>query len=102
MLLDPESVVLGTVAAFTGPPMFVHGFRDFRIRQLIQNTPTSRIRSMPMGLVEVTGAVEARSTVTAPFSGRSCVFWEVEIATRTRRGAWTTVHHNASGHPFYV
>jgi len=96
------------IAAFAGlglvggPVMFLHGFRDFRLRRLIQNTPTSRIRSMPMGLVEVAGSVEPRSSVIAPFSGRPCVFWEVDISTRTRRNGWTVVHRNVSGHPFYL
>src|SRR5690242_944442 len=102
MMFDPESVVVGSLALLAGPPMFVHGFRDFRIRQLIQNTPASRIRSMSMWLVEVNGTVEPRSTVTAPFSGRSCVFWQVEIATQSRRGVWNTVHRNSSGNPFYL
>lgn len=100
--MDAETAFLATAAALAGPVVFVHGFRDFRIRRLIQNTPTARIRSMPMGLVEVTGTVESRSTVSAPFSGRPCVFWEVDIATRTRRGGWTVVHRNASGNPFYL
>ncbi len=102
MMFDPESVVLGSAALLTGPGPFVHGFRDYRDRHLTQNTPTARIRSMPMGLVEVRGTIEARSTMAAPFSGRSCVFWEVEIATQSRRGVWTTVHRNASGHPFFL
>jgi hypothetical protein len=90
---------LGLIA---GPILFAHGFRDFRLRRLMQNTPTSRIRSMPMGLVEVSGLVEPRSAVIAPFSGRDCVFWELDIATRTRRSGWTVVHRNASGHPFFL
>ncbi len=101
-MFDPETAFVAAAATLAGPPIFVHGFRDFRLRRLIQNTPTARIRSMPMGLVEVTGTVEPRSTVSAPFSGRPCVFWEVDISTRTRRSGWAVVHRNASGHPFYL
>lgn len=90
---------LGVIA---GPILFAHGFRDFRLRRLMLNTPTSRIRSMPMGLVEVSGTVEPRSGVIAPFSGRDCVYWELDIATRSRRSGWAVVHRNASGHPFFL
>lgn len=99
--------VLSTAAVVAGPVLFIAGFRALRVRQLIQNTPTSRIRSMAMGLVELNGKVAARSRVVAPFSGRPCAYWEIEIATRTsnsRSGTrqWSTVHRNRSGHPFYL
>lgn len=100
-MVDLETGIGATVAAVAGPLLFAHGFRDLRLRRLIQNTPTAHIRSMPMGLVEISGSAEPRSTVEAPFSGRSCVFWEVDVSTRARNG-WVVVHRNASGHPFYV
>lgn len=83
--------------------MFARGFRDLRTRRLIRNTPTARIRSMAMGLVEVNGAVIARSRVRAPFSGRECAYWEVDISMRMgRRGGHRLVHRRSSGNPFHV
>ena len=90
-----------TASLIGGPAMFLHGFRTLRLKRLIQNTPTARIRSMAMGLVEVSGKVAPRSTVTAPFSGHACAYWEIDIAVRGRN-SWSTVHRNASGHPFFV
>jgi hypothetical protein len=72
------------------------------MQRLIQNTPTSRIRSMSMGFVEINGEASPRSQLMAPFSGRPCVCWQVDIATRSRRNAWQVVHHNASGNPFFL
>ena len=43
------------LALGAGPVLFWRGFRDLRTQRLIQNTPTARIRSMPMGLVEING-----------------------------------------------
>ncbi len=99
--------VLMTGITFGGPFLMIAGFRALRVQRLIQNTPTARIRSMAMGLVEVNGRVAGRSRVVAPFSGRPCVYWEIEIATRStnsRNGTrrWNTVHRNRSGHPFYL
>jgi E3 ubiquitin ligase len=90
------------LSMLAGPWLFWRSFRDLRTRRLIENTPTARIRSMAMGLVEVQGAVSPRSTCLAPFSGRECAFWQVEVATQGRRGVWTTMHRNQSGHPFYL
>src|SRR5262249_32599426 len=79
------------------------GFRDLRTRRLIRDTPTAHIRSMSMGLVEVSGEAQCHSVLQAPFSGRSCAYWEVDIATRSaRRNSWSIVHRTASPHPFYV
>jgi hypothetical protein len=94
--------VYATVALGAGPWLFIRSFRDFRTRRLIENTPTARIRSMAMGLVEINGEVVQRSEHVAPFSGRPCAYWQVDIATRGRNNSWTIVHRNASGSPFYV
>ena len=102
MTIDHLSIA-ATLALFGGPALFVSGFRDLRVKRLIQNTPTARIRSMAMGLVEISGKIGARSSVAAPFSGRPCAYWQIDIATRgRRRKSWNIVHRNASGNPFFL
>lgn len=92
-----------TLGLLTGVWLFFTGFHDLTRLRLIENTPTARIRSMAMGLVEVNGTIESRSTVIAPFSGRPCAYWQVEIAVRNgRRHSWSTIHRNASGQPFFL
>jgi hypothetical protein len=96
-----QLILISTVGVVVGPWLFLRAFRDWRTRRLIQNTPTSHIRSLAMGLVEIHGAIVEKSRHVAPFSGRPCAYWQVEIATRTRNG-WSTVHRNSSGSPFFV
>lgn len=98
---------LGSLAAIgSGTLAFVHGFHALRVRRLIRDTPTTRLRSLAMGMVELAGKVQARSRVTAPFSGRVCAWWEVELQTPrgSNRGVrdWHTVHRERSGSPFYL
>jgi hypothetical protein len=83
-----------------GPLLFYRGLKAMHTRQLIADTPTARIRSMAMGLVEVNGAVELRSWVNAPFSGKTCAYWEVDISTPGK--GWNVVHRNQSGSPFFL
>ncbi len=98
-----DTAMWATLAFGAGLYLFWRGFRDLRLKRLIENTPTSHIRSMAMGLVEIVGKVVPRSSVSAPFSGRPCAYWEVDIATRSdRRGGWKVVHRNQSGSPFYL
>ena len=98
---------LGSTAAVgAGVLAFAHGFRAMRLQRLIQDTPTARVRSMAMGLVELEGALRGRSRSRAPFSDCDCVWWEVEVQTlrQSNKGmrSWNTVHREQSGHPFYV
>ena len=94
--------ILATFALCSGPWLFIRAFQDLRVRRLIENTPTARIRSMAMGLVEIDGEVIPRSEHSAPFSGKACAYWEVDISTRTRNNGWSIVHRSASGSPFFV
>ena len=85
---------------------FVLGFQALRMKRVIHDTPTARIRSLAMGLVELQGRVRARSRMSGPFSGRPCAWWEVELQTlrRSKNGLrqWGTVHKEHSGRPFYL
>ncbi len=96
-----EAAFWATAGLAGGPWLYWRGFRTLRTRRLIADTPTARIRSMAMGLVEINGDVEPRSTVRAPFSGRPCAYWEVDVAIQGRR-EWRIVHRNQSGNPFYL
>ncbi len=105
---EPMWMFIGIALSLGGPWAFYQGFKALRIQQLIRNTPTARVRSMAIGLVEVNGVAIPRSRVSAPFSGRPCVWWGIEVqtlASKSRRSTvrtWNTVHRAASGHPFYL
>jgi hypothetical protein len=101
-MFHPGLGVYATLALLGGPLWFYHGFSAFRRKRLIENTPTARIRSMAMGLVEVNGSVSGRSQVAAPFSGRPCAFWQVDVSTRAGKRGWRVVHRNQSGNPFFL
>jgi hypothetical protein len=102
-MVSPSLTFWAAMGLAAGPIWFVHGFSSFRRKRLIENTPTARIRSMAMGLVEVNGKVSGRSSLQAPFSGRPCVFWQVEIAeVSKKRGSGHVIHRNESGQPFYI
>ena len=102
MAIPFDALFWGGTFAIGGPVAFLRGFGLWRRKRLIQDTPTARIRSMAMGLVEVNGTAHARSNVFAPFSGHECVYWQVDIAVPARRHQWRVIHRNASGQPFYL
>ncbi len=54
----------------------------FRLQLMVLNTPTSRIRSLAAGMVEVVGRAIRNTNLVGPVSGRACVYYRV---TRYRR-----------------
>ncbi|RKX25987.1 MAG: hypothetical protein DRP47_08905 [Candidatus Zixiibacteriota bacterium] len=73
------SHVLVSLLSVLGVFLLVFGYRRRLQYRLIQDTPTSKIRSMAMGLVEIYGQVKADKFIKAPFSKTDCVYYKYEI-----------------------
>ncbi len=80
-------------------------------KRAISNLPTSRIRSMPMGVVEVKGQAIRKYALKAPHSLVNCIYYSYRILERTTRSmasrgeaeTWRVVSRGDSGRvPFYV
>jgi hypothetical protein len=71
---------------FAGLAIFVLGLFWFRRKQLIENIPTSKIRSLAMGLVEVYGDVVTayKGMLKSPFSGDDCVYYRFTVEEQRR------------------
>lgn len=77
----------------------VHGFVCLRRTRRIENIPTSKIRSMAMGPVEVSGKAESTAAMKTPFSGIDCVWYRFEVqeyrqsysSRYGRQSRWVTV-----------
>ena len=57
------------LGAGLGVHLFYRGFRLLARKRLIMNTPTAKIRSAAMGLVEVSGLAAGPFMITAPPTG---------------------------------
>ena len=55
---DVRIIVISGVGFFSGIASFVHGLSSFRLKRLIENTPTSKVEAAAVGLVEVRGKAE--------------------------------------------
>ncbi len=61
-----------------GLTAFIHAFVLLGRKRAIENCPTSKLRSMPMGLVEVKGRARQKYSLKAPFSLTDCVYYAYE------------------------
>jgi len=86
-------------------------FRFLHIARMVEDTPTSRIRSAAQGYVELVGRSKALAGAgnIAPLTQRPCVWWRFRIQRRTgsgsqghRRTKWQTVQSGRSEQPFLL
>ena len=84
----------------------IYGFVLNHRKSLIESIPTSPIRSLAVGLVEVSGRAQpGRELLRTPFSGLPCVLfsYKVEARRESRNGArWETIAKGTSAEPFFV
>ena len=71
-LIGVGSLALGFGAVYLA-------FQAFRMQRKIEDTPTCKVRSIAMGLVEVNGKVVARETIISPFSKKPCVYFHYTL-----------------------
>lgn len=80
--------------------LFFDGFKKWRRKRLIENIPTSKIRSMAMGLVELQGKAEQwLFTLKGPLTSKDCVFYKYLVERYERHGkhsSWVKVADGGS------
>ena len=78
---DTEFWVLATVASCIGLYAFYQMMRKHHIARVIENTPTSKIRSAAQGYVELNGKAKLMngSILVSPLSTRTCVWYRYKI-----------------------
>ena len=66
--------------------MFFWGWELFGIKSMIENIPTSKIRSMPMGIVELKGDAQAKYPMETKLNHINCVFYKYKVEKRVVTG----------------
>jgi len=93
------------VGAFVGAYLFYRGFCMLLRKRLIENTPSSKIRSASMGLVELSGLAIGPYTINAPITGLPCYLHRT-VAWEWRRegkdGQWVKVTDETLHVPFFL
>jgi len=89
-----------------GIGLFGYGWVINQRRRLIESIPTSSIRSLALGLVEVSGRAEPEENLlTSPFGGLPCVFYSYAVEEQVGSGKhtrWETIASGTSERPFLV
>ncbi len=105
--MSQEKLILNNLFFLVmGVAGFFWGFTRLRKKRKIENIPTSTIRGLAMGLVEIIGQVEKKNVLVSPFSNTPCAFYSYEIEKYVRSGKsshWVTIAKGGSYQiPFFV
>ncbi|MBU2541231.1 MAG: hypothetical protein KJ593_04955 [Candidatus Omnitrophica bacterium] len=79
---------------------FFWGFKRLRRKRMIENIPTSTVRGLAMGLVELTGKAKKTTPLKSVFTNTDCVFYNYTVERYQRSGKsghWVTVAKGDSG-----
>lgn len=95
-------LVLAVLGAAMGVFWFYQGIRLLKHRQLILNTPASKIRSASMGLVEVSGIAVGPYLTTSPFMQAKCYYYRSVVWQQRGSSDWAKVAEESMQVPFYL
>lgn len=74
-------------------------------KKVIEDTPTSKVRSVAMGFAELKGVAKPSVMLTSPYSNFPCVYYKYTVEVETNNGKGTSrsiVREGGSGTPFYL
>jgi len=79
------------------------GFHFLRLKRRVENTPTSKARSLAMGLVEIHGQAHRKYALVSPMSQLPCVYYRLRHYRKDRNDRWKLSNCKESDHvPFYL
>lgn len=93
----------GSISGLLAAGFFTGGFRLLRMKRLIENTPTSKVRSIAMGRVEVHGTARRQYALISPMSNIACIYYRLIRYKRNYKNNWVISSISSSGHvPFWL
>ena len=97
---------IGVMLIIIGLIIFYKSKKYLNIKRLIENVPTSKARSVAMGLAEIKDKIESeKKTLTDSFDGKNCVYWHIHTQQHMKRGKRRTLvtrHKAKKKLPFYL
>ncbi len=97
MEIEMDAVCGGIILFLIGILIIFNGIQMYLTMRKVQNTPTSKIRSVAMGLAEVYGKALSVVENVSPFTNEKCVYYNIQVEAYIERkgdddsSSWTTI-----------
>jgi hypothetical protein len=91
---DGRGIVAAAVLCGGGVFSFFWGFTRLRKKRLIENIPTSTVRSLAMGMTELIGKARPKRILSSPLPQTDCIYYRYKIEEYRRSGKsgrWVTI-----------
>ncbi len=97
-------ILTGLIPATVGVTALWGAIHFWRLKQRIENTPTSKARSAAMGMIEVSGQAKRAYALVSPISQLPCVYYCLKKYQRNKRdNGWRVTQVTTSGNvPFIL
>jgi hypothetical protein len=97
--------ILGAVCFGGGLFAFFWGLRCYQRKRLLQNTPTSKVDAVALGMAELCGRAVPHESMTSPIEQLPCVYWRYKVEEWRSAGKssqWVTIDSGEKRVPFYL
>ncbi|MCK4510077.1 MAG: hypothetical protein KAU27_16120, partial [Desulfuromonadales bacterium] len=102
-LVSRYGISTGLIPAMAAVFLLWGGFHCIRIKRRIENTPTSKVRSVAMGLVEVHGRSKRIYALVAPMTQSACAWYRLRKFRKDKNKSWKLIKEVNSNHvPFQI
>lgn len=95
---------VGPLFLLIGLFLIYGGATRFLLFKKISDTPTSKVRSAALGLVELFGRAVCRDEMASPVSKAKCVYWRIkaEYYVPGKNGGWRDMYSKSSSVKFFL
>lgn len=93
-MASDDPVCNGILMFGGGILLLLYGVGRYLLVQKINNTPTSKVRSAAVGLVELFGKAKCKEAVTSPVSKQRCTYFRIlcEYYQPGKHGGWRSIY----------
>lgn len=85
--------------------MFIFGYKQLKLRNIVRDTPTSKVGNIKEGLAEVYGDVVPINLQRSPITGTECAYYSYDVQEYRSSGKhhhWYTIDRGSSNNEFYI
>jgi len=97
-----QALSSGTVFVALSILLLWFGFYFIRLKRQVENTPTSKVRSIAMGMVEVKGRALRQYALISPMSHIPCVFYRLTKYRRVNNQWQVSSTSSSASVPFFL
>ena len=103
---ESDGLFFGIMLLVVGLTTSFNSLKNLEMKRLLENVPTSKIRSLSMGMVELKGKIQVTDKILKdPFDDKECVYWRIHIQELVKSGKtrkWVTRHKAKNQVPFLI